>query len=136
MRVRPFFWGVLVCTCLGVLLLAAVVPRQVPAHLSLQLLQTPQLDAPSSLLVEITDAEGVTVNNAQIVSRAWMTNMPMLIKHISTFPKGQGLYLVQINWPMVGPWMISVSMEVDGFAPLQRTLSIHVSSSTPLPYPR
>lgn len=131
MRVRPFFWGVLICACLGALLLAAIVPRQVPARLSVQLVQAPRLDTPTTFLVEVTDVEGVMVNNAQIASRAWMTNMPMLTKHISTSPKGQGLYLVRINWPMVGPWMVSISMKADGFASLQHTLQVRVSPDTP-----
>ncbi len=49
MRVRPFFWGLFVLVCIGVLALAAMVPRQVPARLSIQLIQHPAANMPDCL---------------------------------------------------------------------------------------
>ncbi len=128
MRVRPFFWGILVFVCLGVLILAVTVPREVPARLSIQLIQLPTLNTPATVLVKVTDAEGMTVNDAQIVSHAWMTNMSMTTNMFSTTPKGQGAYLVRVNLSMTGPWIIAVSMQANGFAPLDQTLLVHVLS--------
>jgi hypothetical protein len=80
--------------------------------------------------VEVTDAEGVTINDAQIVSHAWMTNMNMGVPIISAAAKGQGMYLVRINLFMAGPWMIALSMQDNDFAPLHQTVLVQVPSES------
>jgi hypothetical protein len=49
------------------------------------------LETATSLLVEVTDAEGVTIDHAHLVSQAWMPTMPMGVPLMSTTPEGQGL---------------------------------------------
>jgi hypothetical protein len=116
MRVRPFFWGLFALVCLSILAWAAVAPSQVPARLSIHLMRPPTPDTPTPFLVVVTDAQGATIDNAQLVSQAWMTNMSMAPSRIFTTPEGQGTYLIRITLDMVGPWMIAVSMQVNGFA--------------------
>jgi hypothetical protein len=129
MRVRPVFWGLFVLVCLGVLTWAALVPTHQPARLSIHLIGAPTPEVPTPVLVVVTDAEGRMIDDAQLVSQAWMTNMPMAAGRISTTPEGQGTYLVQIPLSMVGPWMIAVSMHASGFAPVHQRLFIQVSSA-------
>jgi hypothetical protein len=92
-------------------------------------MRPPTPDTPTPFLVVVTDAQGATIDNAQLVSQAWMTNMSMAPSRIFTTPEGQGTYLIRITLDMVGPWMIAVSMQANGFAPLQQTLAVQVLSA-------
>ena len=135
MRVRPFFWLFLACVCIGMLLFAATVQVLVPARLHVQLVQRPLPETPTTLKVQVTDAQGLTVDGAQISSQAWMTNMQMATVATSTTPEGQGIYLVQLRLSMAGPWMISVAMQATGFTPLRQTLFVQVQSMAALAFP-
>ena len=132
MRVRPVFWGLFALVCLGVLTWAALAPLQAPARLSIHLIEPPTPEVSTPVLVVVTDAEGMMIDDSQIVSQAWMTNMAMAESPISTISEGQGTYLVQIPLSMVGPWMIAISMRANGFAPLHQTLVVQVSSGSPV----
>ena len=129
MRVRPFFWFLLVFICIGVLTLAATVHILAPAQLHVQLAQRPTPETPTTLLVRVTDEQGLAVDGAQISSQAWMTNRHMETETISATPQGQGTYLVHISLSMVGPWMITVTMQADGFLSLHQALSAQVQSA-------
>jgi hypothetical protein len=59
-------------------------------------MRPPTPDTPTPFLVVVTDAQGATIDNAQLVSQAWM---------------------------------IAVSMQVNGFAPLQQMLAVQVLSA-------
>ena len=135
MRVRPLFWLFLVFVCSGILVFAATVQTLAPARLHVQLVQSPTPEMPTTLKVQITDAQGLTVDGAQISSRAWMTNMQMVADATSTTGEGQGTYLVQIHLSMAGPWMITVTMQADGFTPMRQTLFVQVQSTPALAYP-
>ena len=117
MRVRPFFWLFLVFVCIGILAFAATVQTLAPARLHMQLVQRPTPEMPTTLKVRVTDTQGMTVDGAQISTEAWMTNMRMETDATSTTGEGQGTYLVQIRLSMAGPWMITVTMQADGFTP-------------------
>jgi len=129
MRTRPFFWGLFVLVCIGILTWAALVPRQVPAQLSIHLVRNPSVSQPTSLLVEATDAQGVSIDDAQIASQAWMTTMPMGTPSMVTIPQGQGAYLVQVNLSMAGPWVIALSMHANGFAPIHQMVTVQVPAA-------
>jgi len=135
MRVRPVFWLFLVFVCLGILAFAATVQMLAPASLHVQVVQRPSTETPTTLKVQVTDAQGMTVDGAQISSRAWMTNMQMVTDATSTTGEGQGTYLVQIHLYMAGPWMISVTMQATGLAPMHQTLFVQVQSTPALAYP-
>jgi YtkA-like len=126
MRVRPFFWLFLVFVSTCILAFAATVQILAPARLHVHLVQRPTTETPTTLMVHVTDAQGLTVDGAQISSRAWMTNMQMVTDATSTRPLGQGTYLVQIRLSMAGPWMISVTMQATGFTPMRQTLFVQV----------
>lgn len=128
MRVRPFFWLFLACVCIGIFAFAATVQILVPARLHMQLLQRPLPETPTTLMVHVTDTQGLTVDRAQISSQAWMTNMRMATDATSTTPEGQGTYLVQFRLSMAGPWMINVTMQAAGFTPMSQTLLVQVQS--------
>ena len=135
MRVRPFFWLFLVFVCIGILAFAATVQVLAPASLHVQLVQRPSTEKPTTLKVHVTDAQGMTVDGAQISSRAWMTNMRMATNATSTIGEGQGTYLVQYHLSMDGPWMISVTMQATGFTPTSQTLLVQVQSMDALACP-
>jgi hypothetical protein len=135
MRIRPFFWLFLAFVCIGMLVFAATVQVLVPARLHVQLVQRPLPENPTTLKVQVTDAQGLTVDGAQITSQAWMTNMQMATDATSTTPEGQGIYLVQFRLSMVGPWIISVAMQATGFTPLRQTLFVQVQSMSTLAFP-
>lgn len=132
MRIRPFFWILLMFVCIGTLTLAATVHVSSPAQLHVQLAQHPTPQTPTTFLVHVTDPQGLAVDGAQISSQAWMTNMHMETETISTMPEGQGTYLVRISLYMAGPWMVSVSMQAAGFLPLHQTLLVQVQSAPAL----
>jgi hypothetical protein len=129
MRVRPFFWGLLGGVCFSILIFAVTVHILAPAQLQVQLAQRPAPDTPAILVVHVTDVQGLTVDGAQISSKAWMTNMNMVTNAISTTAQGQGTYLVRMRLYMVGPWKIAVTMQADGFLPLYQTLLVQVQST-------
>jgi len=131
MRIRPFFWGLFALVCVGILMWAAIVPRQVSAQLSIQLMRKPSVSQPTSLRVQATDVQGVPIDDAQIALQAWMTTMPMGTSPTVTTPQGQGAYLVQVNLSMAGPWMIAISMHANGFAPLRQMVAVQVLSAFP-----
>ena len=135
MRVRPFFWLFLVFVCTGILAFAATVQTLVPARLHVQLVQCPLPETPTAFKVQVTDAQGLTVDGAQISSQAWMTNMQMATDATSTTPEGQGTYLVQFRFSKAGPWMISIAMKATGFTPMRQTLFVKVQSTSALDSP-
>jgi YtkA-like len=135
MRVRPFFWFFLVFVCIGILAFAATVQMLAPARLHVQLVQHPLPETPATLKVQVADAQGMTIDGAQISSQAWMTNMQMATGATSTRPLGRGSYLVQFRFSMAGPWMISVTMQATGFTPMRQTLFVRIQSTPVLSYP-
>ena len=123
------FSGFSSCSCVsGILAFAATVQMLAPARLHMQLVQRPSPETPTTLKVHVTDAQGMTVDGAQISSQAWMTNMRMATDATSTTAEGQGTYLVQFHLSMDGPWMISVTMQATGFTPTSQTLLVQVQS--------
>src|SRR5258708_20932337 len=90
MRIRPFFWILLVFVCIGTLTLAATVHVPLPAQLHVQLAQHPTPQTPTTFLVHVTDPQGLAVQGAPISSQAWVNNTPMETGKNSTMPAGQG----------------------------------------------
>ena len=128
MRVRPVFWGFFVCVCIGILSLAVTIHLPVPAELHVQLTQHPTPETPLVLSIRATDAQGLTIDHAQILSQAWMTNMPMTTSKITTKVAQPGTYLVHLTLFMGGPWKVALSLQADGFVLLRQTLFVQVPS--------
>jgi YtkA-like len=126
-RIRPVFWCLLACSCLGLLIFAAAVRTQVPAVMRIQLAQQSSVsNAPTTLYLLLTDTQGTPIEQASVTPSAAMTNMVMVANQVSVRSLGQGKYLVQMLLYMAGPWEIRIVATADGFAPLQRTLYVQV----------
>jgi nitrogen fixation protein FixH len=126
MRVRPFFWCLLACTCVSVLIFAALVHPSAPATMQVQIEQPPRAVGFTTLELHLTDPQGLPIEEAQIVSSARMTNMEMITHESHVKEVGQGIYIAQLHLYMAGPWKITVMAQAEGFAPLQRVLLVQV----------
>lgn len=127
MRVRAVFWVLLVCTCLGILGFAAITRPQISPIVQTQLEVSPSGANMTSLLLHITDSQGLPVDGAQVQSTAYMTNMNMTTDRIVITAQPQGNYLVHVHLSMAGPWAISYSVRADSFTPCYHTLYIQVT---------
>ncbi len=127
MRVRPFFWGLLVLSCIGVLIFAATIRTHAPALMRVRVDQQPPVASQiTTLELHLTDTQGLPIEQAQVVPRAWMTNMDMVTNQIRVEPSGKGIYVAQFQLYMAGPWKISIEAHADGFESQQRTLLVQV----------
>lgn len=128
MRVRPFFWLLLVCACLGALTFAALNPTHVPALLRVHVDQPhPVAIGMNTLELHLTDPQGLPIDAAQVVSNAHMTNMQMAAGSSRVRSIGNGEYRVQLYLEMAGPWAITLQAQAAGFAPLQQTLYVQAT---------
>ena len=127
MRVRPFFWCLLVFSCVAVLVFAASVHPRASAIMHVQLEQQPPVtDALTILYVRLTDQNGVPIEQAQVVPSASMTNMEMVTNQVNVRSLERGNYLAQLYLYMPGPCEIRVVAYADGFDSLQQTLFVEV----------
>lgn len=127
MRVRPFFWFLLLFSCVGILVFAATnqmhAPARLQVHVDQQHLTSQHITA---LELNLTDPQGIPIEDAQVLSDAHMTNMYMVThaRHIEV--QGHGKYLVQFHLAMSGPWAITIQAQATGFTPLQQTLFLEI----------
>lgn len=127
MRVRWVFWLLLAVSCSGVLVFAALYQPHVPAIMHVQIEQQPANHSGlTSVQLHLTDPEGVPIENADVFSTAWMTNMVMQSPQSKVISLGQGKYLARLHLYMAGPWEISVTVQAHGFTPLKQTLFVQV----------
>src|SRR5579884_924523 len=109
MRVRPVFWVLLACSCIGVLLLALLRPSYAPAMLRVYVdLQRPLTVGVASLDLHLSDTEGLPIEQAQVHSDAWMPNMLMEPPAKAIRALGHGNYRLQVQFSMAGPWAIKI----------------------------
>ena len=126
-RVRPFFWCLLLFTCFSVLVFAATFRAYAPAILHVHLEQQPPVsDAFTTLYLSLTDQDGLPIEQAQVLPSANMTNMVMVTHQVSVRSLGRGNYLAQLLLYMAGPWEIHIVAYADGFASVQQALFIQV----------
>jgi YtkA-like len=127
MRVRPFFWVLLVLTCCGVLAFAATVQIAVPLLLRVELMQQPPRSGEmTTLTFHMTDSQGLPIDDARLESSARMTNMVMETQPVKIAAFGQGVYVIQLDFSMPGPWIVTVSVQAAGFLAVQRTIPLQV----------
>ncbi len=129
MRIRPFFWLLLALSCIGVLIFAARLPEHLHGVMHVHLPRPPALSGPTTVELQLTDEQGLPIEQAQVVSSANMTNMPMAVKQSSVIYLGHGTYATQLRFSMAGPWAITVQAQADGFATLLQTLRVNVIDS-------
>ena len=127
MRVRPFFWCLLILACMSVLIFAATIRTHTPAIMQVRLEQKPPITSGlTTLELHLTDTQGLPIEQAQVIPKAWMTNMDMMTNKIRVEPLGKGIYVAQLQLYMAGPWEISIEAHADGFESLKQTLLVHV----------
>lgn len=125
MRVRPFFWVLLLTSCLSVIILALLYNPQAPTHLQVHVDKLVSHGL-SNFYLQLTDPEGVPITQAHVQSDAHMTNMDMMTDRTYVKDTGNGRYLVQIHLYMAGPWVITVQAQADGFLAQQQTVFVKV----------
>jgi nitrogen fixation protein FixH len=126
MRVRPFIWFILITSCVGVLLLAAMLPTDVPATMQIHLEGHPTARQLTTLTFRLADPEGLPIDQAYVISTAAMTNMNMVAPRSQITAVGRGTYIAQFHLYMAGPWAISVTVQAPGFALLHQTVFVQV----------
>ena len=128
MHVRPFFWALLLTSCLSVLTLAlfyrpyTATPLQV--HVERNHLISQGL---SNVYLRLTDPNGLPVSQANDKPSAHMTNMHMATDKSSVAEAGDGHYVDQLHLYMAGPWAIIIQTQADGFLSQQQTLFVEVT---------
>ena len=127
MRVRAIFWLLLGCTCLGILSFAIIRRPTVPAVVQTQLEISPSATEMATLLIHVTDNEGIPVGGAQVQSTASMTSMVMPAEKISLTAQSPGNYVGHLPLYMAGSWAISFSVEASCCDPCHRILYIKVT---------
>jgi hypothetical protein len=127
MRIRFFVWVIFCVSCLSVLLFASLVRREVPAIMQVHLDQPhPLAYQLVTLMVHLTDQEGLPIEQAHVLSSSNMTTMDMGEQVSQWKPAGQGNYLTHLQLSMAGPWAITLMVHVDGFTPLHQMLFVEV----------
>lgn len=127
MRVRAIFWLLLGCICLGILGFAAIIRPDVPAVVQTRLETPPSATNMTTLLLHVTDNQGMPVDGARVQSNAYMTNMVMQTDNVSITAQSHGNYLVHVHLYMAGPWAIALSVRATGFALCHKTLYVQVT---------
>lgn len=126
-RVRPIFWLLFALSCACVLLFAALVPSHAPALLQVHLDQPqPTASGITTVTLNLTDSQGLPIEQAHIVPDANMTNMQMGATESHVKEIGQGKYMVEFKLDMAGPWAITILTHASGFEAQSRTLQIEV----------
>jgi YtkA-like len=127
MRVRPFFWCLLAGVCVSVLIFAATIGTRAPIMMQMHLDPAhPEALEITTLELRLTNQEGMPIEQAQVVTSAWMTNMVMGTTRVSAMTLGQGNYLAQLQLSMEGPWEIRIEAQAPGFDPSQQVLFVQV----------
>ncbi len=130
MRVRPFFWCLLALSCISVLIFAATLKTHAPAIMQVHIDQNPPMASGlTTLELHLADPQGVPIEQAHVIPRAWMTNMDMQTKQIRVVPLGKGNYTTELQLYMAGPWEIRLVAHADGFDEIQQTLLVQVQST-------
>lgn len=125
-RVRPLVWLVLLVSCVGVLVFAAIVREDIAAVMHVQVEQKPVAGGLTTIELHLCDPEGVPIEGASVFSQATMTNMAMGTNANGVHYQGQGYYTVQLRFSMTGPWLITVQARADGFDAARQTLLVQV----------
>jgi len=112
---------------MSVLIFAASVHIHAPAIMQVHVDQQPPIATGlTTLELHLTDTQGLPIEQAQVIPKAWMTNMDMMTNKIRVAPLGKGIYVAQLQLYMAGPWEISIEAHADGFESLKQTLLVHV----------
>ncbi|GHO42935.1 FixH family protein [Ktedonospora formicarum] len=129
MRVRPFFWLLLLCVSVAILSIAAFRPTYIPAVLRVQVNEESLfLNHTALIQVHLSDTQGQPIDKAQITPSARMLAMEMGPTDTSVISQGKGQYAIHLHLNMAGAWEITIQTQADGFSALSYVLQVQVSS--------
>ncbi len=127
MRVRPFFWILLITSCTIVIAFSVLYQPHAPTFLQVHVVQQQLVaNSPASLELHLTDPQGLPIEQAQVIPSARMTNMDMAATEQHVIELGNGKYKVNIFLSMAGPWEITLNTHANGFEPLRKILLVQV----------
>ena len=126
MRIRPFFWFLLVFVCAGVLTFAFVRQTYAPALLQVHMLHGQPKAGLTTFELHLTDPQGIPIDEAEISSTARMTNMEMIAHQPRLYKTGEGRYGIDFNLSMAGPWEVVIHANAPGFLTQQQILHLDV----------
>ena len=140
MRVRKPFWALLggaILFALSLPLVNLLTASQAPAPLHVAVYQEPSTAATGSacancslrLLVQLTDAEGRLVDQADLRSVANMAEMDMGPLAFQPQHVGQGLYMVQLSFNMPGSWWVRLEARAPNHQQASQTLTFRVQGA-------
>lgn len=131
MRVRPFFWLLLLLACVSVLSIAALRPSSIPAILRVQVnTESLVMDRTALIQVHLTDTQGQPINKAQVKPSARMPAMEMEPTRTNVTSLGDGQYAIHLHLNMAGMWEITIHTQADGFTALTYVLNVQVASGS------
>lgn len=111
--------------CLGVLLFAIHWQERVPAILHVQVQRAAMPE--TTLIVQMTDTEGVPLDEAHLHLTATMTTMAMTPPLMHMTKSGPGRYLIHLSLSMVGQWVIQISASAQNFVIPSHILSVAIA---------
>lgn len=127
MRIRPFFWIILVSMCVSVLIFATIISLQRSAPMQAHIDQISITTSQTTVVrLHLSDSEGLPIDQASITSHVSMLTMPMGAQQIRVQALGQGTYLAQISFSMRGIWQIDLIAHADGFEAIQQSVQLTV----------
>lgn len=139
MIVRKRFWVLFG----GAVLLALLLPflpfapfHQAAGALHVQVYREPatasdntvSMDSPPTLWVQLTDADGRLVDNADLQTVASMTTMDMGQLRFTPQRVGRGLYKLLLFFTMPGPWLVRLDAQAPQYAKASQQLSFWVQA--------
>ncbi len=146
MMVRRRFWAlfggaVLVALALPLLPFAPFHPSAGPLHV--QVYREPadapentvSLDSPPTLWVQLTDADGRLVDNANLQTFANMSTMDMGQMRFSPQRVGRGLYTLRLSFTMPGPWWVRLEAQAPQYEKASQQLHFWVQQYQSQPGP-
>ncbi len=140
MRVRRRFWlllGVALLVALSLPLFALLAASHAPAPLHVAVYREPSSASKGSacqdcslrLLVQLTDADGRLVDQADLRSVANMTSMNMGPLAFQPQRVGRGLYLVQLSFTMPGSWWVRLDARAPNHQQATQMLTFEIEQA-------